>query len=273
VGWQVVNATVLHAGNTIINPNGIFVYSGAPAAGNLIASSAPAAGTDQFGNAYLQGDAAYVTISGSTYALRLGQTGTVPAFFLNNQSSPPFFPPAYSFTKADPTGCGVEMASGQALNTSVASGVICQDSTLAGIVNGVVAMICGQVQMGNSGAAVWNDNTQQLNLPPGGGPFILSEGFHDVSGGVGGVTARVKKLPWNAIWIDVEATEAATGTFTLASLPDATYYPTQARHFAIGATASVVNARLFIPTSGAIQIIVGGTGAWSGGCSVMYPNN
>src|SRR5258708_39338066 len=55
VGWQVVNVVVLHAGNTIINPNGIFVYDGAPAAGNLIIALAPAAGTDQFANAFIKG--------------------------------------------------------------------------------------------------------------------------------------------------------------------------------------------------------------------------
>jgi hypothetical protein len=64
MGWQVQNATVLIAGNTVINPNGIFTYSGPPAAGNLIASSAPAAGTDSFGNNYLQGNSAY----GATFA-------------------------------------------------------------------------------------------------------------------------------------------------------------------------------------------------------------
>src|SRR5260370_30335990 len=52
---QVVNVVVLHAGNTIINPNGIFVYDGAPAAGNLIIALAPAAGTDQFANAFIKG--------------------------------------------------------------------------------------------------------------------------------------------------------------------------------------------------------------------------
>lgn len=40
--------------------DGVFVYSGAPpAAGNLIASIAPAAGTDPYGNHYVAGDASY----------------------------------------------------------------------------------------------------------------------------------------------------------------------------------------------------------------------
>ena len=39
----------------IINPSGIFVYDGTPAAGNLIASITAAPGTDQFGNSYPRG--------------------------------------------------------------------------------------------------------------------------------------------------------------------------------------------------------------------------
>lgn len=43
----------------VINSEGIFLYSGTPAAGNLIGSWAPAAGTDTFGNKYEQGLISY----------------------------------------------------------------------------------------------------------------------------------------------------------------------------------------------------------------------
>lgn len=50
----------LNAGNTIVNTKGIFTYSTFPPAANtLIASTAPAAGTDAVGNAYLQGTFVY----------------------------------------------------------------------------------------------------------------------------------------------------------------------------------------------------------------------
>lgn len=39
--------------------SGVFEYSPAPGAGTLIASSAAAAGTDPYGNHYLQGQASY----------------------------------------------------------------------------------------------------------------------------------------------------------------------------------------------------------------------
>lgn len=45
--------------NYVINSAGIFLYSGTPAAGNLMISLAPASGTDGFGNAYAAGLAVY----------------------------------------------------------------------------------------------------------------------------------------------------------------------------------------------------------------------
>src|ERR1044072_4202736 len=46
--------------NFIINDDGMFVYSGTPANGNLIASVAAASGTDAFGNSYLDGISQYL---------------------------------------------------------------------------------------------------------------------------------------------------------------------------------------------------------------------
>lgn len=46
------------------NADGLFVYSGTPAAGNLIGSIVPAAGTDQYGNTYLPGVTDYNQIAG-----------------------------------------------------------------------------------------------------------------------------------------------------------------------------------------------------------------
>jgi hypothetical protein len=51
-GFPDVVAQVFQAGTTLIDDAGLFVYSGAPGPGNLIASIASAGGTDQFGNGY-----------------------------------------------------------------------------------------------------------------------------------------------------------------------------------------------------------------------------
>lgn len=50
-----VTASTFQGTDFIINTAGFFLYSGPPAAGNLVFSVAPAAGADAFGNAYGQG--------------------------------------------------------------------------------------------------------------------------------------------------------------------------------------------------------------------------
>jgi hypothetical protein len=151
--------------------------------------------------------------------------------------------------------------------------IICEsdDST----VNSQINLNCiNRTVFGISGDAWWADGTGQMNLPSAGGPFIFGETYHDVSGGSGNM-ARVKLLPWNMVSIDVQASWAATGTTTMASLPSASYYPTQTRQFAVASNAAVAqNARVFIPTSGATQLVVsGGASNGQGGASVTYPTN
>jgi hypothetical protein len=264
----------------ILDNSGLFIYSGMPAAGNLVASIAPLAGADSFGNAYVAGEASYVTISGTRFAVQLGQTTingfNYPGSFIHNMTNPAFADPAYSTTFASPGGCANEMSSGQSLSTSVASGVVCEDNMLSGVVNGLIALVCGQVQLGNSGTAVWDDNGAQLNLPASGGPFIQGETFHSVSlaSGLSGRLA-VKLLPWNAIMIVLQnVTCSSTATsYTLGSLPSAAYYPANTQHLPVANTGNI-NARLFIPTSGALQLICASnpTGT-TFGLATMYPTN
>lgn len=54
-----ITASTFQGTNFVINSSGAFFYSGTPAAGNLIASIAPASGTDSFGNTYLTGITSY----------------------------------------------------------------------------------------------------------------------------------------------------------------------------------------------------------------------
>lgn len=144
--WQTAVTVQLQAGNTIINPNGLFTYSGAPALGNLIFSDASPGGTDQFGNVYQSGAAAYVTISGQTYAIRLGlgdfAGSSEPALFVHNQTSPPSSDPSFSGTGA-PTNCTAIMYSGRSTVTSTGAGVQATDDTGSGVAGGEVTIVGG----------------------------------------------------------------------------------------------------------------------------------
>lgn len=146
MGWQSAVTVQLQAGNTIINPNGTFVYSSAPALGNLIASVAPAAGTDPFGNSYVEGIAAYGHFGGDLVSLQLG-TGNfggtpTPAFFTHDNDSPAFSDPMFGGTG---TGGGTDaiLWSGAATAGSTGSGIEAQDSTGSGVPNGQVSIIGG----------------------------------------------------------------------------------------------------------------------------------
>jgi hypothetical protein len=65
--------------NFIINSSGIFIYSGTPAAGNLILSLAGAAGVDSFGNTYSQGLTAGA--SGTAEKVVVGISGGAPLIY------------------------------------------------------------------------------------------------------------------------------------------------------------------------------------------------
>lgn len=66
ISGTTISGTTFDGTDFIMNGSGLFVYSGTPGSGNLIASIAPASGTDSFGNSYQAG---MTTYSGSsTYA-------------------------------------------------------------------------------------------------------------------------------------------------------------------------------------------------------------
>jgi hypothetical protein len=77
MGWQNAFAVVFQAGNTIINPNGEFIYFPDPGTGNLVASSTAAAGTDEFGNPYQAGDTVYGTGGGYISVQDVGGVATI----------------------------------------------------------------------------------------------------------------------------------------------------------------------------------------------------
>lgn len=106
------------------------------------------------------------------------------------------------------------------------------------------------------------------------------DGWNSVSltGGPAGISGsiRVKKMPWKSVWLDCQIAFPALGansTTTIGSLPSASYYPLAARNVPLGPGGTVTNAnppRIFVPTSGGLQLILP-IGASSAGCSEVYP--
>lgn len=124
----------------------------------------------------------------------------------------------------------------------------------------------------------------EIDVPASSGPFITGESFHTISNGTNFTgTMRVKKMPWNAIWIDVQIVYSATAATTtnFGTLPDSSYYPTGNRQLILSCTqvptAVSQQPRVFIPgTSGNVQVVIPqalGAANAQLSLSVMYPTN
>lgn len=84
-GFQNPVFGAIQAGNTVINKQGIFQYSGKPALGNLIFSSVPNGVTqDKYGNKVLQGQTATYQYSVTTPTFALALTGASVVIYIWN---------------------------------------------------------------------------------------------------------------------------------------------------------------------------------------------
>ena len=79
---------VIISGTSTNGSTGLFAYSPTPAAGNLVASIAAAAGTDPYGNAYLAGIVGYFTSSGTSYAMQVGTSAQLGFYSATTQAGP-----------------------------------------------------------------------------------------------------------------------------------------------------------------------------------------
>jgi len=278
-----ITATTFEGTDFTIDSAGYFLYSAAPGVGDLFVTIASVGGTDPFTSPYVNGVAAYgasgyiqltngTAPSGGNIAelnMNTGdgaqvQNGRIISYassagtsrFLETRIAAPMFPS--------------DTGSTQILLTSTTFDGTSADESIIFMVGstGTVMEITGGF------------GTPNVNIIAGAGPFTLGEGWHAVTlasgltGALaGGIGMRVKMMPWNMIAVDMQVSATATGTYTCGTLPSASYYPNVSRNLPLGANGTNNNARLFVPTSGDLIVIVGGTGAWTGGLSTQYPTN
>jgi len=87
--WSQNVTVVLRAGNTIINPAGMFSYEPSPGAGNLVSSAgAVSAGTDQYGNAYLDGQVTYSSNAGLFWSALQNNGGELTWYEAASEAGP-----------------------------------------------------------------------------------------------------------------------------------------------------------------------------------------
>lgn len=275
--------------NFVISTIGIFFYNGTPALGNppITWMTNPTQTTDPFGNAITPGIGAGKPTDQSQIVMQPSMSGGVAELI---------FPvPAAAIALSNNPNMAGGIVSGDLVSLLFSGPAL----TGAGIDDWVQVITYSNDNLGTfargelryidtSGGVHtlmdWGRSDQAVHIPASGGPFISGESYHSMGlpAGLSG-TVRVKKLPWNKISLDVQVSWSATAatTFTMTTnFPDSTYYPTAQKILPMGHngvevfTSSHQPARIFVPTSGPMQIIVPATtGGGSGGNSVDYPNN
>lgn len=240
---------------------GIFVYAAGttPGPGNPPVDSITRSSTDPWGNPVEPDFVAY----GSGGAYSQLTDGVLNFFGSTGQFSPA------QLRTLDVAGF-LDMVSGLVTGSDVAAEFTLQSQSASSVTDGQAILNAGQFSVNAQSLF-----SEQVNISPSDGPFILGETFHDVSGGAGLGTVRVKLTPWNAVFLDVQVSSSSTGTFNLGTLPSSSYWPVQNRQFPLANNgSSATYPRIFIPAGGgSLQIVAGGSGAWAGGLATMYPTN
>lgn len=159
MGWQVVYVPFLEAGGTIINQQGLFVYSSTPAAGNLIASIASVAGVDNFGNAYEAGMTEYLPESGKIFAVGLNTlSGTgLPGLSIQDIASPPTSPAGFfgeSSGNVSTPQAFAAITSGQANATDVATFISILSQVQSAVTGGQIVIQAADIQFDINGTTV-----------------------------------------------------------------------------------------------------------------------
>lgn len=155
MGWQAINAVILHAGNTIITPAGLFVYNPSPGVGNLIFSVAPAATTkDSFGNTVV-GNGAVSYASGDT-----GQYAELTNAALLLQIPGAFAP---GEVNAQAAGFTVMQSGSTSVADTAADVSVLSRGANAGL--SLVALTCDRTQLNSSGVAIPTTDPSIATLP------------------------------------------------------------------------------------------------------------
>lgn len=169
VGEGFVNGEITKLTISDLGPgDGFFIYTtSTPSFQKLIATITAMAGTDGASNPYEEGITAYVYRAGVAYAVQIGEVtiGGVnyPGLFMQNLASQPTIPAAI-VANSSASGSTLQVYSGESVGGAQTAEVLVQDSVAAGIANGGVTIVAGNVSLDISGNLTINNlNTSTIN--------------------------------------------------------------------------------------------------------------
>jgi hypothetical protein len=241
--------------NFILNSDGLFIYSGTPANGNLIASIAPVGGTDGFGNTYLQGivsytGGAFAALAAGNLLLGLTANGYPTAGLVGLSGTDAVF--ASSPTSVSNTEAATwELVDGlTSVTPQSAAGyphldVGASSAGTTGWING--AWVRSTVSAGTSTAETWHNPSYNAN-------WSGTTTFGTISGGLR--TLQYRKDAEDNLWLNGTFTAAAGAGSSVFQLP-AGYRPVVNGAFPVafissGGTAG--NAWMYVSAAGNLNI-------------------
>lgn len=150
----------------------LYKDTGSSTQGALIASAAPAAGTDGFGNTVKPGANAYVTVTGTfagTYAISLNdqlQTwgATVAALVFQNLTNAANLSPAITAQTHATAGNNINIQSGKSTAGAVGATIQVQDSVSSSTPGGLVDILANEIQLLSTDGNVYNCGELISNL-------------------------------------------------------------------------------------------------------------
>lgn len=224
--------------------DGLFVYNGTPALGNLVASIASTAGADQFGNAYQAGFTTYKLGDNTIFAqLTVGSPGA----FLQMQSGSTSAAPMQIRTGPDGTGSELTISTEE----YPADGGAYQLNLFSPAAGGLMSW---------GGTAIGTSLLETLILG-------VPETWHSISslsnGWTGTIRYRLRAENEVSLQADVITPGTLTSGTTLATLP-AGYRPASEQRFTYTNSGTITAPQelygLLVTTGGAIQLAGGPTG-------------
>lgn len=247
VGWSsqaVIAQLVIIEGSS----DGLFMYNGTPKAGNLIASTAPAAGTDQFGNAFLSGVTVYDPLA--FIALQLGGSGTQRAITWSNAPSQ--------------AGPYVAASSINLRTLNEIDWVLPSAGQL--VVGRGAAATSARLEVQTTAAAASLDYAPATTAPPArpsgtepwnyvgaAGQPAFGTGWSNFGSGFANLAFRFVAAPARCVQIKGEVTHTATAAQTIFNLP-AAYQPASSQQFACMSSAGAV-VGVEVSSAGAVELI------------------
>lgn len=188
--WSNQAVTLIILTEQVTGFSGLFGYSPAVGAGNLVFSVAATGGTDPYGNQYYAGLCSYDSWAGGV-AAAVSQISSGIIYVGDGSQIP--LGNAGAFLGG---GGASALNSGGTTGADPQAGISLLSQGAASVTHGVIGIGAGQITMGTAGAMTWNDNAGTLGIT---GAAVLTGSVSAARGTFGTVAAATGTITGGTI--------------------------------------------------------------------------